>query len=125
LEYRYFDAQELLRILAEITDQQPHIAGQPCQVVIQLGIRKKLPRRRRVVVQLCGSRSQIRTRVPQPVVKLIIRSQFSHLTFSRSDRRKSWLSHFPPLFSLRHTATDRRAASRLCPSARARPSPPR
>src|SRR5713101_6445760 len=68
LEKTDLDVQELLRILPEIPDQQPHVPGQSRQVVVQLRVGEKFARRRRVVTQLRGRGRQIRTRIAQPVV---------------------------------------------------------
>src|SRR5260370_18075260 len=69
LEKRDLDVQELLRILPEIPDQQPHVPGQSRQVVVQLRVREKFARRGRVVTQLPGRGRQIRTPIAQPVLK--------------------------------------------------------
>src|SRR5215467_9655696 len=54
LKQRHLNAQELLGVLPEISDEQSHVTGQPSQVVVKLGIGKQLSRRRRIVVQLRG-----------------------------------------------------------------------
>src|SRR6266436_5262234 len=82
LENRDFDVQELLRILAEISDQQPHIPRQSRQIVVQLRVGEEFPRRRGVVVQLRRGSRQVRTRIAQLVVKGIVRGQFPQRAFS-------------------------------------------
>ena len=73
LENRHLNAQEFLRILAEITDQQPQIARQPGQVVVKLGIGEKFASRCGVVVQLRGRGSQVVAGVAQFIVQLVVR----------------------------------------------------
>src|SRR5258708_9298085 len=75
LEKRDLDVQELLRILPEIPDQQPHVPGQSRQVVVQLRVGEKFAPRRRVVTQLRGHGPQIPTRIAQLFVKSIVRGQ--------------------------------------------------
>src|SRR5229473_2497584 len=82
LENRDFDVQELLRILPEISDQQPHIPRQSRQIVVQLRVGEEFPRRRGVVIQLRRGGRQIRTRIAQLVVQRIVRGQFSQRSLS-------------------------------------------
>src|SRR5260370_29742195 len=46
LENRDFDVQELLPVLPEIFDQQPHIPRQPPQIIVHLPLEEEVPRRR-------------------------------------------------------------------------------
>ena len=73
LENRHLNAQEFLRILAEITDQQPQIARQPGQVVVKLGIGEKFASRCGVVVQLRGRGSQVVAGVAQFIIQVVVR----------------------------------------------------
>src|SRR5215813_11857866 len=72
LEDGNLEAQEFFRILAEVADQQAKVAGQSSQVVIELRIGEKLSRGRRVVVELGGRGSKIRTRVLELVVERVV-----------------------------------------------------
>ena len=105
LKQAHLDVQELLRILPEIANQQPHIPGQTGQVVVQLRIGKKFSRGSGVVVQLRGSRRQIRAGIAQLVVQLVVRDQFAQRSLSA---RTSPIIALP--FSMRLLGLDRKAS---------------
>src|SRR5262249_2603596 len=81
LKDRDFDVQELLGILAEITHQQPHIAGQAYEIVVEPRIGEELTCGRGVVIELGGSGFDVCAGVAQLVVKHVVRGQLAKRTF--------------------------------------------
>src|SRR5229473_94109 len=81
-EHRDLDVQELLRVLPEIPDQQPHVPGQTRQIVVQLRVGEEFPRRRGVVIQLRRGGRQIRARIAQLVVKRVVGHQLAQRAFT-------------------------------------------
>src|SRR3984957_8683290 len=72
-----FDAQELLRVLPELSDEQSQVSREPAQTVIEFGIRKQFADGSRIVVQPCGSTREVIAGFLQLGIQGIIRHQFA------------------------------------------------
>ena len=76
--------QEFLRVLPEIPDQQAHVAGQSCQVVVELRVREQLSSGGGVVIQLRGSGRKVRTCFAQLFVKRVVRHELAQRALART-----------------------------------------
>ena len=69
--------EKLFRVLTEIADEEPQVAGQPGQVVVQLRVGEKFARRGGVVVQLGSGVRKIVAGVTHFIVKSVVGGEFA------------------------------------------------